>query len=88
MQKEDWVVAAPVILTVAGLEFTVHNNGQHIVVSALGAEFHLWPSTGKWRRKRIYVGSQANEWSTDSEFLAPRYRGVRGLVMYLKDKEK
>ena len=84
MQKEDWVVAAPVILTVAGLEFTVHNNGQHIIVFEFDKEFHLWPSTGKWR---VRHPEKHNAWGLNSEALNRRYQGVRGLVSFIQ-KEK
>lgn len=81
MNKEDWVVSAPVILTVAGLDFTVHNNGQHIVIVECGSEYHLWPSTGKWRCR------YRNRWGIDSITLRAKYRGVRGLVLYLTEEK-
>lgn len=84
MKKEDWVVAAPVILTVAGLEFTVHNGGQHIVVYAEDKEFHLWPSTGKWRVKEP---NKLNAWGYSSDTFTSAHQGVRGLVRLLS-KEK
>jgi hypothetical protein len=87
MNKEDWVVAAPVILMVEGFDFTVHNNGQHIVVLAFDREYHLWPSTGKWRSKHFRKGKMLATWGIDSLTLAKRYQGVRGLVKYLKEGE-
>ena len=87
MNKEDWVVSAPVILTVAGLDFTVHNNGQHIVIRAEGKEFHLWPSTGKWRSKHKKLKTMYGSWGIDSLTLSSRYQGVRGLVRYLTEGE-
>jgi hypothetical protein len=82
MKKEDWVVSAPVILTVAGLDFTVHNNGQHIIVQGeTGIEYHLWPSTGKWR---VRHPEKLNAWGLNSEALGRRYQGVRGLVSFIQ----
>ena len=87
MDKQDWVVSAPVILTVAGLDFTVHNNGQHIVVYAQDREYHLWPSTGKWRSKHKKKIGMLTTWGIDSLTLHPRFQGVRGLARYLTQGE-
>lgn len=85
MKKEDWVVSAPVILTVEGLDFTVHNGGQHIVIKRdNGKEYHLWPSTGKWRAKHPYVSTVGAGWGISSDSVNSQYQGVRGLVRYLK----
>jgi hypothetical protein len=82
MKKEDWVVATPVILTVEGFDFTVHNNGQHIVIKRdNGNEVHLWPSTGKWR---LRLFAHNNAWGTSSDMLSAQYQGVRGMVRYIK----
>lgn len=87
MKKEDWVVAAPVILTVEGFDFTVHNNGQHIVINYDDIkEFHLWPSTGKWRVRFKPHGSFRASWGADSLSLGLGLQGVRGLVRYLKER--
>jgi hypothetical protein len=87
MKKEDWVVSAPVILTVEGFDFTVHNGGQHIIIAHNEIkEYHLWPSTGKWRVKFAPHGQFKASWGADSDRVHPDYRGVRGLVKYLKEK--
>lgn len=86
MTPEEWVLSAPTILTVAGLAFYVYNNGQHIVVTVLDADskphqYHLWPSTGKWR----YYSPISHRWGSSSEDgHTIRYRGVRGLIRYIQ----
>jgi hypothetical protein len=89
MTPSEWVLVAPTILTVAGLEFTVHNHGEHIIVydtDRLGRrhEYHLWPSTGRWRHK-----PPGSDWgvgtNTDGPRVARKFGGVRGLVRYIQE---
>jgi hypothetical protein len=89
MTPSEWVLAAPTILTVAGLEFTVHAGGQHIIVyntDRLGRrhEYHLWPSTGRWRHK-----PPGGDWGigthTDRRRVSAKFIGVRGLVRYMQE---
>jgi hypothetical protein len=89
MTPREWVLVAPTILTVAGLEFTVHNHGEHIIVydtDRLGRrhEYHLWPSTGRWRHK-----PPGGEWgigtNTDGSRVKLKFGGVRGLVRYIQE---
>ena len=87
MTPSEWVLVAPTILTVAGLEFTVHNHGEHIIVyntDRLGRrhEYHLWPTTGTWRHK-----PPGNEWGTGTNHthIKKKFGGVRGLVRYMQE---
>ena len=91
MTPDEWVLSAPTILTVAGLDFTVHAGGQHIVVyntDFFGRrhEYHLWPSTGRWRHK---PPGGAGEWGigtdTDGRKVSAKFGGVRGLVRYMQE---
>ena len=82
MTPDEWVLSAPTILTVAGLDFTVHAGGQHIVVYRIDArnrrhEYHLWPSTGRWRHKHPSSG-----WGIEAQ---PFLNGVRDLVRYMQE---
>lgn len=87
MTPEEWVLSTPTILTVAGLDFTVHNAGQHIIVHhpdkhGVKHEYHLWPSTGKWRHFH-----PDNGWGIGTGpnmRIAQRFVGVRGLVLYIQ----
>jgi hypothetical protein len=92
MTPSEWVLVAPTILTVAGLEFTVHAGGQHIIVYNTDRrghrhEYHLWPSTGRWRHKP--PGSYAGDWGigthTDGRRVSAKFGGVRGLVRYIQE---
>ena len=90
MTPSEWVLAAPTILTVAGLEFTVYNHGEHIIVyntDRLGRrhEYHLWPSTGRWRHKPPGSGWGIGTTTTDGRRVRERFRGVRGLVRYIQE---
>jgi hypothetical protein len=86
MTPAEWVLSAPTILTVAGLDFVVHNNGHHIVVPVTDEqgrerEFHLWPSTGHWR---VYA-PVTKMWISDTKRRGMQhFIGVRGLIRYLQ----
>jgi hypothetical protein len=89
MTPDEWVLVAPTILTVAGLGFTVHNEGQHIIVYNTDFfghrhEYHLWPAIGVWRHK-----PPSGDWgigtNTDGPRVRERFRGVRGLVRYMQE---
>jgi hypothetical protein len=91
MTPDEWVLSAPTILTVAGLDFTVHAGGQHIVVYRIDArnrrhEYHLWPSTGRWRHK--HPGG-AGKWgigtATPGTKVLLKFNCVRGLVRYMQE---
>lgn len=44
--------AAPALLGAAGVAYTTHNNGEHIVVTVPNAGvIDFWPSTGRWIRR-------------------------------------
>ncbi len=36
---------APELLTAAGISFTTHNGGAHLIVAR---EWNCWPGTGRW----------------------------------------
>jgi hypothetical protein len=85
MTPEEWVLSAPTILTVAGLDFVVHNNGHHIIVKILDKhnkphEYHLWPSTGHWR----YRNAATNRWGRGTKDTYLQRIGVRGLVRHIQ----
>jgi hypothetical protein len=40
---------APAILKEAGIEFSSHNDGAHLIVSGKTESFDFWPGTGRWR---------------------------------------
>jgi hypothetical protein len=89
MTPSEWVLVAPTILTVAGLEFTVHNEGQHIVVYNTDCynkrhEYHLWPSKGTWRH-RPPGGDWGIGTNTDGRRVSAKFGGVRGLVRYMQE---
>jgi hypothetical protein len=89
MTPDEWVLSAPTILTVAGLDFTVHAGGQHIVVYRIDArnrrhEYHLWPSTGRWRHKTP-IGDWGIGTTTASTKVLLKFWGVRGLVRYMQE---
>jgi hypothetical protein len=89
MTPNEWVLSAPTILTVAGLDFTVYSNGMHIVVYHMDAlnrrhEYHLWPSTGRWRHKTP-IGRWGIGTGTDGPRVLPKFKGVRGLVCYMQE---
>jgi hypothetical protein len=76
-------------LTVAGLDFIVHNEGQHIVVYRIDArnrrhEYHLWPSTGLWRHKTP-TGRWGIGTATAGTKVLLKFNGVRGLVRYMQE---
>lgn len=56
------------LLRNAGVNFTEHNNGAHLVVTSNQQIIDFWPGTGKWgdRKRRHYR------------------RGVHSLLEYLK----
>jgi hypothetical protein len=90
MTPAEWVLSAPTILTVAGLDFVVHNNGQHIIVHKPDRyghihEYHLWPSTGTWRNK-----SPRGDWGTGTNHthIRIKFYGVRGLIQYLQGRQR
>jgi hypothetical protein len=89
MTPSEWVLVAPTILTVAGLEFTVYNHGENIIVYNTDRhgrrhEYHLWPSTGNWRHK-----PPGGDWGigthTDGRRVSAKFGGVRGLVRYIQE---
>lgn len=46
--KDWWVQCTPTLLTIAGIDHEVFNNGQHIVIMHEGKRYDAWPSTGLW----------------------------------------
>jgi hypothetical protein len=46
---------SPLALTAAGLQFTVHNDGAHLVVCA---RWDFWPGTGKWIDRKTKRGGR------------------------------
>jgi hypothetical protein len=46
--KDWWVKCTPALLTIAGIDHEVFNNGQHIVIRHEGNRYDAWPSTGLW----------------------------------------
>ena len=90
MTPNEWVLSAPTILTVAGLDFTVHNEGQHIIVYHMDGrnrrhEYHLWPGTGTWRHKHPSSGWGVGTNNTDGPKVKFKFIGVRGLVRYMQE---
>ena len=77
MKPSEWVLSAPTILTVAGLDFVVHNNGHHIIIDHGGHKYHLWPSTGTW-------GVTTNR-GFKPHAASRKHPGVRGIVRFLND---
>ncbi|PWF25013.1 hypothetical protein DD235_02245 [Corticimicrobacter populi] len=41
--------AAPEALDAAGVRYTVHNGGAHIIVQHAGKRVDFWPGPGRWR---------------------------------------
>lgn len=41
--------ASPAQLVAAGITFTTHNGGAHLVVSAANKTIDFWPGTGLWK---------------------------------------
>lgn len=65
---------SPEILRAAGIAFTTHNDGAHLIVSApLGHLVDFWPGTGKWQ--------------TRGYRFALTGRGVHNLIQHLKDSK-
>jgi len=46
--KDWWVQCTPTLLTIAGIDHEVFNNGQHIVIMHNGFRYEAWPSSGNW----------------------------------------
>jgi hypothetical protein len=46
--KDWWVQCTPALLTIAGIDHEVFNNGQHIRIDHNGLRYEAWPSTGMW----------------------------------------
>lgn len=60
------------LLSQAGVQFTSHNDGAHLVVSGRGHTFDFWPGTGLWKMR----GS------------TQQHRGVRRLIKIAALKEQ
>lgn len=46
--KDWWVQCTPALLTIAGIDHEVFNNGQHIRIDHNGYRYEAWPSSGNW----------------------------------------
>lgn len=59
--------SSPAVLRAAGVDFTEHNGGAHLVVSHGGVTADFWPGTGLWKFRSTGI----------------KGRGVRALVRAL-----
>ena len=59
-------------LQAAGIEFTVHNSGIHLVLQKGADTIDFWPSTGLW-----WIRGHRN-----------KCRGVKTLITYMKRREQ
>lgn len=69
-KKRSNLAASTRLLEGAGIPFTVHNSGIHLVLTKGDQTIDFWPSTGLW-----WIRGTAN-----------KRRGVQRLIAYMKQK--
>lgn len=68
VKRNDNVQSSTQLLIDHDIDFTVHNNGYHLIVTYERELIDFWPSTGKWIPRET----------------GKHYRGVRKLIQYIK----
>lgn len=63
---------SPKLLDAAGIAYTVHNGGAHLIVRHVGITVDFWPGTGMWTPRKGSPKPRQKE-----------PRGVRPLILYL-----
>lgn len=72
--------SSPRILEEAGISFSAHNEGAHLVVSSAFETIDFWPGTGLWISRMRGTGT----WNTRRDGKGKRGRGVHNLIKRLK----
>lgn len=78
--KDWWVQCTPALLTIAGIDHEVFNNGQHIVIMHEGTRYEAWPSSGMW--VCLYNPKKAAT-RDNCKFQG---QGIRKLIRHLQEK--
>ena len=71
-KKRSNLAASTKMLTDAGIAFTVHNNGIHLVLQKGADTIDFWPSTGLWLKR----GNKTKS------------RGIKTLITFMKRREQ
>lgn len=79
--KDWWVQCTPTLLTIAGIDHEVFNNGHHIVIHHEGKRYEAWPSSGLW-----LVLKDPKKPATKAN-IAYQWLGIRKMIKHLT-KEK